>query len=329
MKSVEFIRILLTGAFGNIGESTLLALFEKDYEIRCFDVQTKRNEKVCKKLNRKGKFETIWGDILNASHVDRICEEIDCVIHLAGIIPPLSELKPELAKSVNVEGTRNILRVIEKRNKTPKFVFASSVSTFGPTMHLQPPRRASEPLNPTDVYTHTKFDCESMIRNSTVPWTILRFAAAPPAELTTDMDPIVFEIPLDQRIEFVHTRDVGKACANAVEAETIGKTLLIGGGPSCQMLEREFVSKLFEGMGIGMIPDSAFRVATKPEEYFYTDWLDTQDSQQLLQFQSRSFEDYIGEMKSQLGIMKYVTKLFKGLARKRILNASPYYQKKK
>lgn len=95
------------------------------------------------------------------------------------------------------------------------------------------------------------------------------------------------------------------------------------------MLEREFVSKLFEGMGIGMIPDSAFRVATKPEEYFYTDWLDTQDSQQLLQFQSRSFEDYIGEMKSQLGIMKYVTKLFKGLARKRILNASPYYQKKK
>ncbi len=319
-------RVLLTGAFGNIGESTLLALFEKDYEIRCFDIHTERNEKVSEKLNRVGNFETIWGDILDTSRVDAIVDDIDCVIHLAGIIPPLSELKPEHAKSVNVEGTKNIIRAMEERGNASKLVFASSVSTFGPTMHLKPPRRASDPLNPTDVYTHTKTQCENIIRNSSLHWTILRFAAAPPAELTTDMDPIVFEIPLDQRIEFVHTRDVGRACANAVEADTIGKTLLIGGGPSSQMLEREFVSKLFEGLGIGMIPDSAFKVATKPEEYFYTDWLDTQKSQQLLQYQSRSFEDYIEEMKSQLGIMRYLTRLFKGLARKRILNASPYYQ---
>ena len=319
-------KILLTGAFGNIGESTLLVLFEKDYEIRCFDVKTDRNERVSRKLNGKGKFETVWGDILDTSHVDTIVEDVDCVIHLAGIIPPLSEKKPELAKSVNVEGTKNIVRAMEQRGNSSKLVFASSVSTFGPTMHLDPPRRASDPLNPTDVYTNTKAQCENMIRDSNLHWTILRFAAAPPAELTTDMDPIVFEIPLDQRIEFVHTRDVGQACANAVEAETIGKTLLIGGGLSSQMLEREFVSKLFEGMGIGMIPESAFRVATKPEEYFYTDWLDTQESQQLLKYQSRSFEDYLEEMKSQLGIMRYLARFFKGQARRRILDASPYYK---
>ncbi|MFW9794990.1 MAG: NAD-dependent epimerase/dehydratase family protein, partial [Candidatus Thorarchaeota archaeon] len=307
-------RVLLTGAFGNIGESTLLALFGKGYEIRCFDIHTERSEKVSRKLNKKGEFETIWGDILDVSLVDAIVHDIDCVIHLAGIIPPISELKPELAKSVNVEGTRNILRAMEQRGNASKLVFASSVSIFGPTMHLKPPRRVSDPLNPTDVYTHTKVLCENIIRNSNVHWTILRFAAAPPAELTTDMDPIAFEIPLDQRIEFVHTRDVGQACANAVEAESVGKTLLIGGGLSSQMLEREFVSKLFEGMGIGMIPDSAFRVATRPEEYFYTDWLDTQESQQLLQYQSKSFEDYIKEMKSQLGIMRYVARLFRGLA---------------
>lgn len=90
--------------------------------------------------------------------------------------------------------------------------------------------------------------------------------------MSTDIDPIVFEMPLDQRIEFVHSRDVGQACANAVEAETIGKTFLIGGGPSNQMLQREFLKKIFEGMGLGMLPDSAFRVATKPDEYYYTDW---------------------------------------------------------
>ncbi|MHA1137922.1 MAG: NAD-dependent epimerase/dehydratase family protein [Candidatus Thorarchaeota archaeon] len=319
-------RVLLTGAFGNIGESTLLALLEKNYDVRCFDLSSERNGKIVKKLSKKGNFETIRGDILDLPLVKSITEDIDCIIHLAGIIPPLSESKPELAKSVNVEGTKNIIRAVENREVKPKLIFASSVSTYGPTMLMQPPRIADDPLNPTDVYTGTKVECETIIRESSIPWTILRFAAAPPAELGSDIDSIIFEIPLDQRIEFVHSRDVGIACANAVEADTIGMTLLIGGGSSSQMLQREFVSRIFEGMGIGMLPDSAFRVATKPEEYYYTDWLDTEESQRILQFQARTFDDYIEETKSQLGMMKYVAKLFKGQAQKRILDASPYYQ---
>ncbi|MGY5873548.1 MAG: NAD(P)-dependent oxidoreductase [Candidatus Thorarchaeota archaeon] len=319
-------RILLTGAFGNIGESTLLALFEKNYDIRCFDLPGERNAKIAKKLGKKGKFETIWGDILDLPLVKSIIKDVDCIIHLAGIIPPLSESKPDLAKSVNIEGTKNIIRAAENQEIKPKLIFASSVSIFGSTMHLQPPRTAQDPVNATDVYTGTKIECEKILKESSLPWTILRFAAAPPAELNSDIDSIIFEIPLDQRIEFVHSRDVGIACANAVEAETIGKTLLIGGGKESQMIQREFVSRIFEGMGIGMLPDSAFRVATKPEEYYYTDWLDTEESQRLLQFQTRSFQDYIDEMKSQLGMMKYVAKLFKGQSQKRVLAVSPYYK---
>ena len=92
------------------------------------------------------------------------------------------------------------------------------------------------------------------------------------------------------------------------------------------MLEREFLSKMLEGMGIGMLPDSAFRVATKPEEYFYTDWLDTEESQRLLHYQSRTVEDYIEEMKSDLGIMRYAARLFRGQARKRMLIHSLKFQ---
>lgn len=317
--------ILLTGAFGNIGESTLLALFEKNYDIRCFDLKNERNEKLCKKLRKQGNFNTIWGDILDIPIVESLVENVDCIIHLAGIIPPLSESKPDLAQSVNLEGTRNIIRAAEGQENKPKLIFGSSVSIFGPTMHMQPPRTVQDPVNATDVYTGTKIECEKIIRESNLRWTILRFAAAPPTELNSDIDSLIFEIPLDQRIEFVHSRDVGLACGNAVEAETTGKTLLIGGGASSQMIEREFVSRIFEGMGIGMLPDSAFRVATKPEEYYYTDWLDTDESQRLLKYQTRTFEQYLDEMKSQLGLMKYVGKMFKSQAQKRVLQASPYY----
>ncbi len=320
-------KVLLTGAFGNIGESTLLALFEKDYDIKTFDLPNERNAKIAKKLGKKGKFESIWGDILDLPLVKSVVKDVDCIIHLAAIIPPLSESKPDLARSVNIEGTKNVIKAAENQETKPKMILASSVSIFGPTMHLQPPRTTQDPVNATDVYTETKIECEKMLKESSLSWTILRFAAAPPAEIGgSDIDSIIFEMPLDQRIEFVHTRDVGIACANAVEADTVGKILLIGAGQSGQMLQREFVSRIFEGMGIGMLPESAFRVATKPEEYFYTDWLDTEESQKLLQFQTRSFQDYIDEMKSQLGIMKYAAKLFKGQAQKRVLAVSPYYK---
>lgn len=319
--------VLLTGAFGNIGESTLLALFEKNYNISCFDLKSERNAKIAKRLHKKGKFETIWGDILDFPLVESVIEEMDCIIHLAGIIPPLSESKPDLTRAVNIEGTKNVVGALENRKVKPKLVFASSVSVFGPTMHLPPPRTAQDPIIATDVYTETKIECERIIKESGIPWTILRFAAAPPSEIGSEIDTIFFDLPLNQRIEFVHSRDVGLACANAVDADTIGKTLLIGGGKANQMIQRDFISQLFENMGIGMLPDSAFRVATKPEEYFYTDWLDTEESQRLLQYQTRSFVDYMEELKAQLGIKRYLAKLLRGQAQKRLLEASPYYRK--
>ena len=320
-------KILLTGAFGNIGESTLLALFEKNYEIRCFDLKNERNEKVSRNLSKKGDFEIVWGNILDISHVKIAIDGVDAIIHLAAIIPPPSELKPDLAKSVNIEGTRNIINAVKEMEKKPKIIYASSVSVFGRTMHLPPPRNADEPVVASDTYTGTKIEAEQIIKSSTLPWTILRFTATPPLEISISMDPIAFEIPLDQRVEFVHSRDVGQACANAVEAETIGKILLIGGGPSCQMLEREFLTKMFDGVGIGMLPDSAFKVATKPEEYFYTDWLDTKESQEILQFQSRSLDEYIEEMKSRLGVLGSLAKIFRPIARWYMLRQSPYYRK--
>jgi len=45
----------------------------------------------------------------------------------------------------------------------------------------------------------------------------------------------MFDVPLDNRMEYAHTRDVGLAMANAVSSEEVwGKILLIGGGARCQ-----------------------------------------------------------------------------------------------
>jgi nucleoside-diphosphate-sugar epimerase len=140
---------------------------------------------------------------------------------------------------------------------------------------------------------------------------------------------MLFEIPLEQRVEFVHTRDVGTAFANAVTAETTKKILLIGGGKASQMLQGEFMANILNAMGLGMLPEPAFRVPSKPEEWYYTDWLDTTESQQLLQYQQHTYDQYIEELKQKVGFKRHFARLFRGMAQKRILAQSPYYQQPK
>jgi nucleoside-diphosphate-sugar epimerase len=321
--------VLLTGAFGNVGESTLLALFEQNHQIRCFDLHTKQNEKLAKHLRRYGEFETVWGDVRDADTTKKIVEDVDCIIHLAALIPPPSEVDPEFTHSVNVGGTLRLIEAAEAAPVKPKFIFASSISIFGPTMHLPPPRKATDPPNPTDVYTTTKVECENAIRESALPWTILRLAAVPPLRISGEIDKMLFEIPLEQRVEFVHTRDVGAAFANAVTAETTNKILLIGGGKANQMLQGEFMANILNAMGLGMLPEPAFRVPSKPEEWYYTDWLDTTESQQLLQYQQHTYDQYIEELKQKVGFKRHLARLFRGMAQKRILAQSPYYQQPK
>ena len=319
-------KVLLTGALGNIGESTLIALSELGYEVRCFDIKTEAMEKKAAKLLKKVSFDLHLGDIRNKDDVVKAVAGVDTIIHLAAILPPLSDKKPDLAREVNIGGTRNIVEAAQAASPRPKVILASSVSIHGPTMHRDPPRRASDPLNPTDVYTHTKIECEKILRESDIPWTILRLSAVPPLSTTGEMDPILFEIPLDQRIEFVHTRDVGVAFANAVAADLVGETLLIGGGESQQMLQRDFIAGMLGGMGLELPPESAFRTAEKPEEWYYTDWLDTTRSQEILKYQQRTYEEFIEEFKKGIGFKRHLAKLFKGQAMKQILAASPYYK---
>jgi hypothetical protein len=143
--------------------------------------------------------------------------------------------------------------------------------------------------------------------------------------LTLSPDPGMFDVPLDNRIEFVHTRDVGLALANAVSSERVwGKTLHIGGGPRCQFYFREMAARILETMGVGMLPEEAFS-----KEPFATDWLDTAESQRILQYQRYGFGDYVQEMAAMMGIRRYLVRLVRPIARRWLLSKSPYLPRKR
>lgn len=327
-------KVLVTGAFGNVGESALLALFEKDHEITCFDIKNKKNEKTVNDLLKIKSFNTIWGDITNIENVKNAVKGIDCIIHLAAIIPALSELKPDLTKRVNIDGTRNLIEAAKELDPQPRFIFTSSISTHGPCMHKSPPRRADEELNPTDNYTRSKVECEKMLKESGLPWIIFRLAAVPPVKIKFDRSmfdlvSVLYDMPLEQRVEFVHTHDVGLACANAVTADAIHKILLIGGGKESQLLCRDFLSKTLDAYGMSLPSDLAFKVPKNDDDWFYTDWMDTEESQRLLQYQTISFDEFINKVRKDLGRKRSFFKLVSPIARWYLKRKSPYLKENK
>lgn len=144
-------RVLLTGAFGNIGSSTLPELLKQGHQVRCFDLKTKVNQK--KARNFAGQVEVVWGDIRHQEEISAAVIHQEVVIHLAAIIPPLSEARPDWAKATNVEGTFHLLTAIKALPEPPQLIFASSVTLFGPTQDRPPPRTVADPIRPTDHYT--------------------------------------------------------------------------------------------------------------------------------------------------------------------------------
>jgi nucleoside-diphosphate-sugar epimerase len=323
------VQILLTGAFGNIGESTLKKLIKREHRVRCFDIKNSKNKKIKRKLSKKLQFETFWGDITNFEDINNAVKKQECIIHLAAIIPPLSEKNPEFAYKVNVEGTNNLIKAAEKLENPPRFIFASSFAVYGPKMNCQPPRYIDDPLQPTDNYTHHKVEIERILRESNLPWLILRLGAVASLRISLKLDPIIYEIPLDQRIEIVYTKDAGTAFANAVELETKNKIFLIGGGRNCQIYQRTYAQKMFEVMGLSMLPENAFKVPKNDSDWFYTDWMDTTESQRLLYYQKRNFEYYMKKLMKIYSKKRFFAHMVSPIVKHILITKSPYYKTSK
>jgi len=316
--------ILLTGAFGNVGQRTLKELLNHDYEVTCFDLKNENNADIQEELLKELDFETIWGDLTNPEDVNNAVKERDCIIHLAAIIPPLSESNPELAKKVNIGGTRNLVGAAKALPNKPRFIMASSISVFGPTMHLEPPVTLDYPLNPSNTYSNTKVEAEKILRESGLPWLILRLSAVSVEEIQLEFDPMLYEIPLEQRIEFVASRDCGIAFTNTVSLDEVNMILLIGGGDGCQLTEREFLKGFFGAFGLPMLPDKAFKKPIEKDDWYNIDWIDTTESQKALSYQNETFKEYVERMKKKFRWRRLAIKIISPLAKYTLLRKSPY-----
>ena len=79
-------KVLLTGAMGNIGLSTLEALLAEGHDVVAFDLESRRARRLASGFDGRAQF--VWGDITSPESLRHALEGVDAVIHLAAIVPP-------------------------------------------------------------------------------------------------------------------------------------------------------------------------------------------------------------------------------------------------
>lgn len=326
--------ILLTGAFGNIGCFALHELLAQSYSIVAFDKESPTSQKTSKPFLNSG-ITIVWGDITKQADVERAMQGVDAVIHLAGIFPPTSENNPKLSEAINVDGTRHIIEAMEKSATAKRLVFASSIAVYGRAQgRLTPPLTAAMTLAPDDNYGKHKAECEKLIQASSLRWTINRIAACPPVNIANMASfkgaPLLENHP-DSRVEYIHPADAALAFVNAVSCDAaIGKILLLGGGKQHQRTMQQMFNAMLAPVGLKPLPREAFNITEKV--VFHGDWVDTEESQRLLNYQRHTVEQQSAEFWESLGAMRHALVVLRPLAtpiRWLMLQTSPYYKANK
>lgn len=315
-------RVLLSGAFGNIGLSVLEELLARGYNVIVFDLPKRKNIRKFRKFKKKwaGKITARWGDLRDYEDVEKSIENIDAVIHLGAIIPPLSSKNPKMAYEVNVGGTSNIIKAIETKSPDAHLIYPSSFTIYG-TRQEKPIISLEDPFNPISGYAKHKFEAEQLIQSSKLKWTILRLTWIPSLHDLKSFR-AMFDIPLETKIELCFTKDAGLALINALDnSDAFYKKFNIGCGESCRTSYGEYLMEMFEIFGLG-------RSAVPAEAFSHTGtfggWIKPQGAQRILKYQGKSLKSYYKEIRKIYSFYRFLIKIVKPLAKLIITKLSPY-----
>lgn len=111
---------LVTGATGHIGNVLVRKLLERGEKVRAL-IMPGESRAPLQGLD----VEAVEGDVLDVSSLFKALEGVRGVFHLAGVISIMPGSNPFIRK-VNVEGTRNVMRVAKEMG-VKKLVYTSSI----------------------------------------------------------------------------------------------------------------------------------------------------------------------------------------------------------
>lgn len=146
-------RYLVTGGAGFIGSNLVDELIRRGHSVVVLDDFSSGKESNLAQAG--GKIDVYKGSITELGAVQKACEGVDYVIHLAARTSvPRSVKDPIESNRVNIDGTLNVL-VAARDAKVKRYVFAASSSAYGETPVL--PKIETMRPAPISPYGVTKY----------------------------------------------------------------------------------------------------------------------------------------------------------------------------
>jgi len=216
-------KVLVTGGAGYVGTTLVPQLLDKGYEVTVFDNLMFGGDYILPFFRYKN-FRFIEGDVRDENALWDAAKSSDIVVHLAAIVGfPACRKEPNLAKTVNVDGTRNLIKVTSKNQL---IIYASTGSNYG---SLEEVCTEESPLNPLSLYGQTKTLAEKMLmeERTTIGY---RFATAFGVSPRMRLDLLINDFTYKAITQgylvvyeahfmrtFIHVHDMGRAFIFGIE----------------------------------------------------------------------------------------------------------------
>jgi len=241
-------KVLVTGAAGSIGLKVLKYLLsEGKYEITALDLRNKNNFKKLKKYRRR--INIIYGDINDNILIDALVKDQDYIIHLAGVMPPIADIKKGLSDTIEYNGTKNIIKSINFHNPNCFLFYASSTTIYGPkeTANVK-----SEPnLISIDYYSNTKLNTEKLIKDKLKNYSIIRLPFVLCSPKTASF---MYNVKRNTIMEAITDNDAAYLFVSALNnTEKLNKkTFNAGGGDATTGIYKEILANVLSIYGISI-----------------------------------------------------------------------------
>lgn len=317
-------RVLLTGASGGMGSLGLKELLKntdkQNITVLVLDTQADR-QKMKEYENREG-LTIYWGDLTNYKDVYECVKNVDLVLHVAALVSPVADYKPELAMRVNYGSMKNIIEAIKEQGRIDD-VKVVSIGTIAETGDRMPPihwGRVGDPIKPSvyDYYAVSKIAAERLLIESGLKyWVSLRQTGIMGSAMSKIKDAIMFHNCLDNVLEYVSDRDSGILLGNLanfcytgeLSEEFWGHIYNIGGGESCRVDTFSMYQKLYGAIGfknLKYVIDPKWYATRNFHGQYY---LDSDKLENYLHFRHDSMQYFYDEYLKNLGSMATVARI--------------------
>jgi nucleoside-diphosphate-sugar epimerase len=239
-------QVLITGGAGYLGTTLVALLLDQGHSVVVLDSLKNGIGPILPFFRRSG-FSFVRGDIRDRSLLAKAARQVDAVVHLAAVVGyPACSRAPEEARSVNVEGTRNVAAAAGRHRPV---LFASTSSCYGAVEDSLCTEET--PLRPVSLYGETKAQGEEIVRDqcAAIVYRIATaYGIAPRLRLDLLINDFVHVALHERRLRvyeghyrrsFIHVHDVARAVLLALNDATqmVGQVFNVGD-------ERQNLSKL-------------------------------------------------------------------------------------